>query len=115
MKWVKHVLAEQNLRSLGIKFDVEQNIPFNMIDLEEGKRRQVRLKVNPDTAVGYGMKMLGDTAWHMTILQKEKRRYWPWSGNQRLSGYSMVVNDISQYIDAYVVEIHDPVTSGLSR
>lgn len=115
MKWVKHQVVEQNLRTLGIKFEVETNIQFNLVDLEEGKRKQVRLKVNPDVQLRYAEKMLEDTAWNMCILQKERhgKRYWPWSGNQRLGAYDLVKDQLTNTIDAYVVEVHDPVMMDL--
>ncbi|RJQ25712.1 hypothetical protein C4577_04940 [Candidatus Parcubacteria bacterium] len=111
MKWVKHPVVEQNLRLLGIKFDIETNIPFSKIDLEEGKRHQVRMKVNEDVMLRYALKMQEDTAWNMAVLQKEKHSYWPWSGNQRLGAFGF--GDIGTHIDAYVVQIHDPVMMDL--
>ena len=109
MKWVKHPVVEQNLRNLGIKFEVEAGIPLSAIDLEEGKRRQVRMAstLNSDTVLRYASKMEEDTAWNMVVLQKEKKRYWPWSGNHRLSAFELA--GVSEYLDAYVVELTDPV------
>lgn len=108
MKWVKHPVVEQNLRQLGIKFDVEQNIPLSKIDLEEGKRKQVRMGVDPDVMLRYALKMQEDTAWNMVVLQKERNRYWPWSGNQRMGAFAL--SEVGQTVDAaYVVELFDPV------
>lgn len=108
MRWVKHPVVEHNLRALGIKFEVENNIPKKDVDLEEGKRKQVRLCLNEDTVLSYAAKMLEDTPWNMVVLQKEKKRYWPWSGNQRLAAFDLA--NVSEIIDAaYVVEIYDPV------
>lgn len=112
MKWVKHPVVEQNLRNLGIKFDIEYDIPFSAIDLAEGNRRQVRAYgSNQDTMLRYSLKMLEDTAWNMVVLQKDKKKYWPWSGNQRLGAYELA--KIGHNIDAYVVDLTDPVMMDL--
>jgi hypothetical protein len=99
---------------MDVKFEIETNIPMSKVDLEEGKRHQVRLEVDPDTALRYGMKMEQepDCVFNMVILQKEKNRYWPWSGNQRLQGFTVAA--VSDTLDAaYVVQIHDPAMMDL--
>lgn len=113
MKWLKDPKVEANLfRPLGIKFEVE-TIPLSCIDLNEGLRHQVRLagKLNDDVTSRYWEAMeKPDAAFPMTVLQKEKKRYWPWSGNHRLAAASFAGLEM---VDAYVVEIHEPVMQDL--
>ena len=113
MRWVKDPKVEANLRTLDVKFVIEANIPLKTIDREEGMRRQTRLcgKLMDDVALRYGLAMeQPDAAFPMTILQREKKRLWPWSGNHRLAGAELAS---IEHIDAYVVEVFDPVMSDL--
>ena len=114
MKWVKHPVVEQNLKQLGIKFEVEENIPKSAIDLDLGWKKQVRLSKEEEmneTILRYAAKMLEDTAWNMVVLQKDKNKYWPWSGNQRLAAFDLA--GVGDTISAYVVKITDPVMEDL--
>jgi hypothetical protein len=112
VRWVKDNKVEANMRSLGIKFEVE-TVPFNKIDLHEGIRRQARLlgKLNDDYVVSLGVDMdKPDAAFPMCILQKPPRgTYWSWSGNHRLAAYRLVYGDSAAPIDAYIVCLSDAV------
>ncbi len=113
VKWVKDPKVESNLRRLGIKFEIVTGIPLSTIDREEGLRRQVRLsgRLMDDVVLKYAIAMEDEqAAFPMVILQREKRRLWPWSGNHRLGSAEMVN---VQHVDAYCVEVFDPVMMDL--
>jgi hypothetical protein len=114
MKWVKDPKVESNLRRLGIPFEIESGIARKDIDLDEGWRRQVRLitkQESEDIQLKYGLAMKDPmAAFPMPILQKERRRYWPWSGNHRMGGCVLAEVDS---IDAYIVQVFDPVLQDL--
>ncbi len=113
MRWVKDPKVEAAMRRLGIAFEVQCNIKLSDIDWEEGLRRQVRLdrRLNDDNAIRYGLAMAEEgAAFPMPILQREKKRLWPWSGNHRGAGASLAGVET---VDAYTVEIFDPVMMDL--
>jgi ParB-like chromosome segregation protein Spo0J len=98
---------------LGINYRVVEHIPLEDIDREEGMRRQVRLinKVDDDVVLKYAEAMQRDgSAFPYTILQEEKKRKWPWSGNHRLAAADLAG---IQQVDAYMVSVTDPVMMDL--
>lgn len=112
MRWVKDPKVEANLRSLGLKFEVE-TVPMKAIDRDEGMRRQTRLcgKLMDDVVLRYALAMEApDSAFPMPILQREKKRLWPWSGNHRLAAAEL---SGVESVEVYVVEVFDPVMSDL--
>lgn len=116
LRWLKDPKAENNLRGLGIRFEVVTGIALSNIDRQEGMRRQVRLggKLTETTVFTYATAMEKDgAAFPMPILQKERRVYWPWSGNHRLASYDLSDTEEPKTVDAYVVEVHDPVMQDL--
>lgn len=118
MRWLKDPLVESNLRELGIKFEVAVGIPSADIDRAEGLRRQVRLtgKLMDDVVLRYAMRMEEPAAvFKMPILQWEKKRksYFPWSGNHRLGSFDLADLPLPKVVDAYVVEVFDPVMQDL--
>lgn len=113
MRWVKDPKVEARLRSLGVKFEIETGIPLANIDREEGMRHQVRLqgRLMDDVALKYAIAMEeADAAFPMPILQKERKARWPWSGNHRLAAAEIAKVET---VDAYVVEVYDPVMMDL--
>lgn len=113
MRWIKDPKVEANLRRLGVKFEIETGIALPDIDRDEGMRRQVRLqgKLMDDVALRYAMAMEEpEAAFPMPILQKERKRRWPWSGNHRLAAAELAKVEL---VDAYVVEVFDPVLADL--
>lgn len=117
MRWTKDEKVEAFLRSRGIPFEVEQRIPLSSIDREEGMRKQVRLIKNlmEDVVLRYALAMeKPEAAFPRPILQREKKRLWPWSGNHRLGALDLCdLGDQEKLVDAYVVEVYDPVMMDL--
>lgn len=126
MRWVKDPKTEALLRDeLHIDFKVKDHIPLSEIDLEEGLRHQTSLtagRLDEDILLDMAMKMEAPAAaFPMPILQWERKRkgktYWPWAGNHRCAAFNIAnINDVDpdkKMVDAYVVEVHDPVMMDL--
>jgi len=115
LKWIKDQKVENKLRSLGVKFEIEQ-IPFAKIDRDEGIRRQARMigKLDENNVVNLAIAMgLPDAAFPMVVLNKPRSgNLWAWSGNHRLGGFQLAFTEEeckNAILDAYVTQVNEPV------
>lgn len=107
-KWIKDLKAEHGMHTLGIKWEIQQDVPVVDIDMEMSQEHQARIdkKVDESRIIQIAEAIANGVVLPMPILQRmvHKKRWHIWSGNHRTAGADLFG---LKAIDAYVVSITD--------